>query len=297
MRLRSRIRDLFPDGLVDLYVALRVHKVHHGRYPNLIRPRTFNEWIARRKALDRRPILTRFADKHGVRDYVTERVGSHILTELYCVTRNPADIPFDTLPNSFVVKPTHGSGWVHVVRDKSRLDRDALVSQCRTWLASDYYRLRREWPYKNVVPQIMVEEFIDDGAAEPPSDVRFYVFGGHAELIQVDAGRFIRHERAFLDRDWNELPIRMTYPPVTGGVPKPRHLAEMLRVAEALGTDMDFVRVDLYHTARKIYFGEITTTPACGCGQFQPRSVDVQLGKLWEHSAAQTGFRAQAIVS
>jgi hypothetical protein len=196
-----------------------------------------------------------------------------------------------------VVKPTHGSGWVQVVRDKSRLDRDALLAQCRAWLAADYYRLRREWPYKNVIPQIIVEEFIDNGCAEPASDVRFYVFDGSIELIQVDAGRFIRHERAFLDRNWNELPIRMRYPPITGGVPRPRHLADMLRIAEILGKDMDFVRVDLYDTERRIYFGEITTTPVCGCGHFEPASIDVQLGKLWEHSAAQTaqGLRQPSV--
>jgi hypothetical protein len=81
----------------------------------------------------------------------------------------------------------------------------------------------------------------------------------------------------------------MRYPPVTGGVPEPRHLADMLRIAEILGKDMDFVRVDLYDTERKIYFGEITTTPVCGCGHFEPPSIDVQLGRLWEQSAAQIG--------
>jgi hypothetical protein len=289
MGLKNRIVNLLPDDLVDFYVAVRVHKAEHGRYPNLVRPRTFNEWIARRKALDRRAILTCFADKHAVRNYVSERVGPNILTELYWVTHDPGDIPFDELPNSFVVKPTHGSGWVHVVRDKSKLDREALVSQCRNWLATDFYRLRREWPYKNIIPQIMLEEFIDNGSAEPASDVRFYVFGGKTHLIQVDAGRFIGHQRAFLDRNWNELPIKMRYPPITGGVPEPRHLADMLRLAESLGRDMDFVRVDLYDTERKVYFGEITTTPVCGCGHFEPLSVDVELGKLWQESAAQTG--------
>jgi hypothetical protein len=282
MRLRNRVVSLLPDDLQDLWVAVRVHKTHHGKYPNLVRPRTFNEWIARRKALDRRPILTRFADKYAVRDYVSERVGPQILTELYCVTRDVDAIPFDTLPNRFVVKPTHGSGWVHVVRDKSQMDRQALIKQCRAWLVSDYYRLRREWPYKNVIPRILVEEFIDNGADEPASDVRFYVFGGKIELIQVDVGRFIGHERAFLDCNWNELPIRMRYPPVAGGVPKPPHLSEMLEIAKRLGEGMDFVRVDLYDTVRRIYFGEITTTPVCGCGHFEPASIDVQLGRLWQ---------------
>src|SRR5262249_48642395 len=136
----------------------------------------------------------------------------------------------------------------------------------------------------------LVEEFIDNGSSEPASDCRFYVFGGFVELIQVDAGRFVNHGRSFFDRSLNELPIRMRYPPVTGGVREPWHLAEMLRMAELLGKDMDFVRVDLYDTPRRIYFGELTTTPVCGCGHFEPWSIDVQLGKLWDQSASQSVY-------
>ena len=37
-------------------------------------------------------------------------------------TSDPAAIPFADLPQRFVVKPTHGSGWVRVVLDKAALD-------------------------------------------------------------------------------------------------------------------------------------------------------------------------------
>ncbi len=286
MRIRTRIRNLLPDDMVDLYVAVRVHRTRHGHFPHLIRPRTFNEWIARRKALDRRSILTRFTDKYAVRDYVAERVGAEVLTRLYWVTRDPADIPFDALPERFVVKPTHGSGWIRLVRDKSQLHREELVRQCTKWLASDYYKLRREWPYKNIVPRILVEEFIDNGAGQPARDYKFYVFGGRVELIHVDAERFTEHQRSFFDRSWNELPVRLHYPPVTGGVRPPPHLCDMIRAAELLGKGMDFVRVDLYDTERKFYFGEITTTPVCGCGRFEPASVDAHLGELWRQNTS-----------
>jgi len=285
MGIRTRIRELLPDDLVDLYVAMKMHKAVYGRFPHLIRPRTFNEWIARRKALDRRALLGRFADKYAVRDYVAERVGPHVLSQLYWVTGEPGDIPFDRLPRRFVVKPTHGSGWISLVRDKSQLDRAELVGKCRTWLATDFYKLRREWPYKKIVPRILVEEFIDDGSGDVPKDYKFYVFGGAVELIQVDASRYVKHERSFFDRDWNAVNVRLKFPPITGGVPVPVHLADMMRTAELLGTGVDFVRVDLYDTGRKIYFGEITTTPVCGCGQFEPPSFDEYLGQLWERSA------------
>jgi hypothetical protein len=78
----------------------------------------------------------------------------------------------------------------------------------------------------------------------------------------------------------------LIYPPIAGGVREPRHLADMIRTAEMLGKDIDFVRVDLYDTDRKIYFGEITTTPVCGCGHFEPASMDDYLGGLWRRSVA-----------
>ncbi len=159
------------------------------------------------------------------------------------------------------------------------------MKQCRCWLGTNFYQRGREWPYKNVLPRILVEEFIDNGSGEPANDYKFYVFGGRVELIQVDAARFVKHERSFFDRNWNELQIKMHYPPIAGGVPEPWHLADMIRAAESLGKDIDFVRVDLYDTERKIYFGEMTTTPVCGCGRFEPPSVDVYLGKLWEQGA------------
>jgi hypothetical protein len=285
MRRRTRIRNLLPDKVVDLYAAMRTHKACHGRYPNLIRPRTFNEWIARRKALDRRALLTRFSDKYAVRDYVAELVGPGILSQLYWVTREPADIPFDQLPERFVVKPTHGSGWINVVRDKRQLDVEELVQQCRSWLAMDYYRLRREWPYKDVVPRILIEEYIDDGSRDSPNDYKFYVFGGRVELIQVDVARFSKHERSLFDRNWQDANMRLTWPPIAAGVREPRHLADMIRVAEVLGKDLDFIRVDLYDTGQRIYFGEITTTPGAGCGRFEPASADEHLGDLWARGA------------
>jgi hypothetical protein len=281
VRLRTRIRDLFPDALVDAYVAVRVHKAEHGKYPNLVRPRTFNEWVTRRKALERRPLLTQFSDKYRVRDYVAQRAGSQLLTQLYWVTRDPGDIPFDSLPHRFVVKPTHGSGWIRLVRDREQLDRAELIGQCRRWLAMDFYRQRREWPYKHVTPRILIEEFIADDSGEPATDYKFYVFGGRVELIQVDVARFVKHERSFFDRSWKRLDMTMRFPAISGEVAPPRHLGEMIRAAETLGRGTEFVRVDLYETSRKIYFGEITTTPVCGCAHFEPLSMDAALGALW----------------
>jgi len=60
---------------------------------------------------DRRPILRRLADKAAVRPYVEARLGPGTLPKLYWLGRRPGEIPFDALPDRFVVKPT-AREWV-----------------------------------------------------------------------------------------------------------------------------------------------------------------------------------------
>ena len=50
------------------------------------------------------------------------KVGAHVLNELYGVFESVDEIDFDSLPESFVFKATHGSGWNIIVKDKSVLE-------------------------------------------------------------------------------------------------------------------------------------------------------------------------------
>jgi teichuronopeptide biosynthesis TupA-like protein len=277
---RSRLRRFAPVWLT----AIRTHRKHHGTLPKIFFPKTFNEKICHRKIFDRRDILALFTDKYAVRDYVAQILGPGILPRLFHVTRDPASIPFDALPEKFVVKPTHGCGWVHLVKDKSRLDRAALIATCDGWLRGSYYELTREWQYKNITPRILIEEFIDDGSGEAPVDYKFMVFHGKVRVIHAHTGRFTDHKVAYYDRNWqklNVLGIVDGVRPVTEDVPRPTRLDDMIAVAEALGADMDFVRVDLYAARDRIYFGELTITPTNGVIRYEPVEFDLYLGRLW----------------
>lgn len=277
----SILKTCLPDEVRDLVFAVRQHKRAHGEYPRILRPRTFNEKILRRKVFDRRPILTTFADKYAVRDYVAQRVGPQILPAVYWLTTDPATIPFNTLPQRFVVKPTHGSGWVRVVLNKEAIDRQELIRTCGKWLAASYYEHLREHEYKHIPRRIIIEEFVDDGSGCAPKDYKFFTFNGKVHFIQVDGERFSGHRRSLFDRDWRDTGVRYNYEPIATPVPRPRNLELMLRTAERLSNNLDFVRVDLYDVGRRIYFGEMTSTPGCGVERFEPRSMDERLGKLW----------------
>jgi hypothetical protein len=216
--VKRHIRNLLPDWLL----LIHRYRKSHGYFPNLIRPQTFSEKILHRILFDRRTVLTQIADKAALRSYVASRVGAHILPELYCVTTDPETIPFDDLPSRFVVKPTHGSGWVQIVTDKSKLDRAALIKTCQGWLKQSFYEQTREWVYKNIAPRIIVEQFIDGGNGKAPNDYKLFVFGGVVEMIQVDADRFTHHQRRLYSPAWERLPVLLHYDDISGDVPGPR---------------------------------------------------------------------------
>ena len=268
---------------------MRRHWKRHGRFPNIILPKTFNEKVLYRVLFDRRSLLTRIQDKLAVRSYVDERLGPSILPELYHVTIDPDTIPFDKLPQKFVIKPTHGSGWIQIVTDRARLDLAALAKTCRDWLSWNYYEASGEWCYKNIPPCVILEQFIDDGTGNVPDDYKVFVFDGVVEMVQVDTGRFTEHRRGLYSPNWERLPVLLEYGDLTRDVPRPAHLAEMIAAAEKLGKGLDFIRADFYDTPDRLYFGELTTYPGGGLDRFHPAQFDSYLGSRWKLSAVRRG--------
>jgi TupA-like ATPgrasp len=271
---------LAPEPAATALCAMRRHKDEFGSYPNLLRPRTFNEKVLYRMAFDRRPILITLQDKYAAREYVTQRVGEHVLPRLYWVTKNPADIPFDRLPASFAVKATHGCGFNYLVPDKARVDWADVMANCALWLNRNYYSDHREWAYKHIEPRIIVEEFISDATRGSALNYKVFVFGGRVELIQVDDG-----ERGdYYGRSWDRLDLKGRSEPI-GGVPRPALLGDLIDCAETAGAGLDFIRVDLYATT-KVYFGEMTVYPAGGLRKFVPEKWNRYFGDLWDLSTS-----------
>lgn len=63
---------------------------------------------------------------------------------------------------------------------------------------------------------------------------------------------------------------------------KPEHLKEMVRIAEVLASDFEFVRVDLYDFKGKIYFGELTFSPWGGImNSYSNDGIDI-LGRKFD---------------
>ena len=54
-----------------------------------------------------------------------------------------------------------------------------------------------------------------------------------------------------------------------------------MNIVRKLCDGFDHVRVDLYDIEGRIYFGEMTFTPASGYCKWYPDKYDFEIGKLW----------------
>lgn len=278
--LRSIVLSLLPQRL---RFALRYMAIH--RKPSLlINPKKFNEKMTLRLALDRRPLHVILADKVRVRDYISERVGTQNLSNVLWVGANPGSLPFDSLPNRFVIKSNHASGFVKLIEDKNKIDQKSIVEELQRWLAFDYGEYSREWAYSEIERKIIVEEWIDSlylSQEGIPWDFRFFMFDGKCAVIQVDNGTVKTRVRSFFTPEWDLLPFTLKYPPPNKQPEKPSSLMHMLSIAEAVSQGIDFVRVDIYDSDPSPIIGEMTMHPGGATQHFLPDYYDEWLGSFW----------------
>lgn len=252
-----------------------------GYWPKIRNPRTFNEHLMYRKLYTKNSQFARIENKWAVREYVTERVGEEILPEVYHINDNPETIPFDSLPDTYVIKPTHLSGPVIIVDKDETPDQNAIVQECCNWLDRIHGTKKREYWYSDIPPQIIVEERLRGVESDIPRDFKFYVFHGRVEYVHVDIDRYSGHKRRFYDRNWNPQNFELKFP-LGREIPQPEGFKQMREIAETLGAGFDFIRVDLYETAESsVVFGELTVAPGSGGEEFRPLVYDFVFGELW----------------
>lgn len=252
------------------------------RYPlNLRNPKTYNEKLQWIKLYDKDQRKPKCVDKYTVREFVQERGCGELLNTLLWEGRNPEEIPFDELPDQFVIKATHGQGMNIICKDKSSLDREETIKKLKRWLKFKYLPCYGEWFYGVVPPKIIVEAFLSEDG-ECPKDYKVFCFHGEPKLIDIHMDRFIEHKRNFYDLEWKVIEnASIKYPTDTECIiPKPENLDELLEYARKLSKDFLHVRVDFYIVNGKIYFGEMTFTNGAGFDSISPREFDEWLGSM-----------------
>ncbi|SFO48201.1 ATP-grasp fold amidoligase family protein [Anaerocolumna aminovalerica] len=256
-----------------------LYRLKTGRKLNLNNPRTYSEKLQWIKLHYKDKLAPRCADKYTVRKFVKQCGCEEILIKLLWQGYNPYDIPFDELPQKFVIKVTHGSGGNIICRDKCQLNIPKTIKTLKRRLNEKYLPCYGEWFYGIIKPRIIIEEYLEDEKGCSPIDYKIYCFHGNPKYIIAHVDRFTNHRSNMYDLDWNPIQnITMKEIDSSLNVERPEKLELLLDYARILSEKFIHVRVDLYLLQSKIYFGELTFTSDAGFVVIDPIEIEEKIG-------------------
>ena len=272
--LAWRVRRVLADAVPDRVVLARRFKRTFGRRLDLRNPQTFNEKLHWMMLYYRPPLMSQLADKFAVRPYVAERVGPHILNELYGAWDRVADIDFGRLPDTFVLKVNWGWRMNLFCRDRATFDVEAARRQLAAWMRRSHYWHNREWVYKDITPRIVCERLLTDRCGRSPTDYGFHCFGGEPRYIRVQTDRARQRGSDTFDPQWQTPPFGVSRPPSGRLVPRPSNLDEMVGLRPQPLPGLALRPGRLYSIEGRTVFGEMSWHPAAGASRFIPESYD-----------------------
>lgn len=279
-------RNLSQKGLLDFltdkkYIELQ-YRANVGKKLNLSSPKTFNEKLQWLKLNDRCSEYTTMVDKYEVKKYVADIIGSEYIIPTLGVWEKAEDIDFNALPNSFVLKWNHDSGSIVICKEKDDLDIEKTIKKLKNGKKKNGYQYGKEWPYKNVKPRIIAEQYMEDEKTSELRDYKFFCFNGKVKALFIATDRYTEGKETcfdFFDPEFNHLDLRQGHPNAKQLPEKPKNFDLMKELAEKLSVDIPHVRVDFYEVNGRVYFGEMTFFHYSGIVPFEPEEWDYKFGE------------------
>ena len=268
----------FYNHLSDEEFLKRAYKAFMGKELDLDNPITFNEKLQWLKLHDHNPAYTNMVDKYEAKGYITDKLGNdNYIIPTIGIWNSFDEIDFSKLPNQFVLKCTHDSGGLVIVRDKSNMDMKAARRKIEKSLVHNYYYNTREWPYKNIKPRIIAEPYIEDETYHELRDYKFFCFDGEVKALFVATERQAVGEDTkfdFFDENYNHLDIINGHPNASVPPEKPVNFKKMKEISEILSKGIPQIRVDFYEANGKLLIGELTLCHWSGLIPFEPEEWD-----------------------
>ncbi|WP_376696613.1 ATP-grasp fold amidoligase family protein [Wenzhouxiangella sp. EGI_FJ10305] len=279
-RLYSLALTLAP-ALLFRFQHLRMHRRFgsHWYWAQLRRPRTFNEHLLRSKLDGQHAAMTHLVDKAEAKRWVSERIGEQHIIPTLGVYEKPEDVPIQKLPRPCILKPTHTSGHVRILKGVDEEPTPGEIqNELASWQRINHYLISGEPQYRDICPRIICEPLLGAGQDDLP-DYKFFCFYGRPTFVQVDLDRRTHHVRRFYNCQWKPLDFTLRYSMAPRETPRPTQFDQMVNIASKLSSGFSFVRVDLYAVDDRIYFGELTFHPESGTAPFSDFQADLELGK------------------
>lgn len=256
--------------------------LRYGRKIDLKNPKTFNEKTQWLKLYDHNELYPALVDKSLAKKYIADKIGEEYIIKTIWEGTSPYDIPYDDLPNKFVIKCTHGSHCNIICKDKSTLDKNKTNKTIKKWLKTNWFWYGREWVYKDLKPRIMIEEYMEDYKYKELVDYKFYCFNGIPKVIDVCTQRYSKKVmcETYMDENWNYLGFVTVGNGSIPDIEKPKNFDLMKEIAISLSQGFKFIRVDLYEINGKVYFGELTFYSASGFEELEPEEWNRKMGDM-----------------
>lgn len=259
-----------------IYLSHKYKKIF-GETINWKNPKTFNEKLQWLKVNDKNPEYTKLVDKYEVKNIVGDIIGWEYIIPTIGVWADIDDVDFSILPDQFVIKCTHDSGSYVICDDNENFDVVKCKEKIGKCLRHNFYWDSREWPYKNVKPKVIAEQFI----GYYPKDYKFFVFDGVIDSIMVCEDRDKGHPTFyFYDTSWNRLYYQREELEQSNQVEKPKNLDLMIKLVNRLAQGFKHIRVDLYNVDGNVFFGEYTFYNQSGFDTDITKQTDLKWGDL-----------------
>ncbi len=269
----------YPEYLKKLYFYKTAKKL------DLKNPKRFEEKIQWIKINDNLPIKTLLTDKVLVRDWIQKKIGSEYLKPVLWIGRSFDDIPFSSFPNSFMLKTNHGCRWNYAVKDKEKFIQNKVLfeivkKRINDWLNVSFFPFGGfELQYKNIIPQIMVEELLREDSSEMPMELEIYCFNDHPQIFQKIIHDSPAKVCIFNDK-YENIDLKFSREHIFINDSADELLKQAVDLSKILCKGFKLVRVDWLIYKNKLYFNEMTFTPYSGFYSFPDPKDDLKLGRM-----------------
>lgn len=261
--------------------AANEYKKTHGKYPNLIKPRRFNEKIFYRKFFDIFKI-PESGNKLLTATFIPESLKNDVqCPEIVWHSTTPKLPDNKDIPEGYYyLKANHGSSMFTKVKfPLSQTERDALEKESSVWLKNEFGFWDGEWWYCAFEKEILLEKSVSKNRDSVA--IGLYIFNGTIRFVILNKKTEGGDEINWLDENFNLYQVQSSQYPRINDFQLSEDLSLLKDIATSIAGNHDFVRIDLLMgDDEKYYLGEVTFSPGNAL-TVRPDELEDYLGRCW----------------
>jgi len=247
----------------------------HGTLPSLVNPKTYNEKLFWMKIFCDIPQPSP-GNKLVVGSYIPQEI-SHLVSPvkpIWLSSQIALPTNGEVPAGHYFFKANYGSGYQ--LRVEFPIAEDArrnALSQARRWPLRTDVEGRGEWWYHTYPKEYFLEPSVSGAAS--PEEYQFTVLNGQIGFVQYIRSRFEFYQRNLYGEDFQPLKLNIDGTAQGEFISAPEEFAAMRKVAEVIGRQFKYARVDLFLLENgEIKLNEITLCPGNCTGVFDDVDMD-----------------------